>query len=442
MLMVPLVQRSTIYIYTFDPLLLLLGLVATIRIGLPRLIQKWKKICLGKFQISVVDVLLLSLLGWSLVSVLFSVNPSESINFWLLFFRGVVFYLYLRANFGTIVRYQDIRHIIIFLLFVESIIALIQFVTGSRLGSLNDLFGAREIYANAYFYTPFGRVIRVVGTFHNPNLLANWILALSSFLWSEIYLGVSPFKKMYVFLLGLSTMSLLFTFSRSAWATLLFMMAIIVFRTIFLSRRQTMKSLRALVAYGVVLIGTLVVAFLLINQFWSDAGFSIIQSRLANIGGGEEWRAAYIDLAFQLVRHFPLTGVGIGGFAEAINASIRQIEISSVLADAERFSMVHNVYLLFFAETGIPGGILWLSLTLIVWVCAWFSFEKRMPARLQVISLWLLAAWTGIAFNGNFEAVFLHQSIHMLIFAVMGLIVAQAKAITAYKSYVRAIYRI
>ncbi len=427
MLMVPPVLRIGIHIYAFDPFFFGVVLLWMIRMGPRRLIQHWSRLWHGHIQVPLVDILLIALLGWSLLSVLLSVDMGNSFIYWLLLFRGVVFYFYIRSNWGNTLRDIDMRRIVVFLLVIELIIALVQLATNTRLGSLNDIFGEQDVYANAYFYTPFGKIIRVVGTFHNPNLLADWILILAPFVWVEIYLGIAPRKRTYLLIAGLSVLILLATFSRSGWATLFVMTIVVMVRPLLSSKRQMGIFLWKAVRYGIVFAVIFLLAFLLFEHFSSGNVFVIIQSRLANVSSGSEWRAGYIDLALQFIRRFPLVGVGIGSFGKALAAQAGQIELPSILIGSEHFSMVHNVYLLFASETGIPGAIIWLTLTLTVLAQLWLLFARRLPQNLKGFSLWLLAAWLGIAFNSNFEAVFFHQSIHMLIFTIIGLEVAHQR---------------
>ncbi len=425
-LMVPLVLRREIYFYTFDPFLLALYGIWFFRIIHSD--ERTEKRYFTHRGLALIDVLLALLVFWSLFSIIISVQPNASLNSWLLFIRGVLLYSYLRFNFGKIIQPQQLQRIIGILLLLESVLAIVQFATNSRLGSFNDLFGEVETYKNAYFYTSFGPVIRTVGTFHNPNLLADWIILLLPLIMAKLYFGTAKPKKLYYLLLVLALLALMFTFARSAWVSLIVIFIVMLVRVVSFKQKRIGLLFVRTIRYGIVFLVLIGLAYSISNYWFDNFSIEIIRDRFSNISGGGEWRLAYINIAFQLMQRFPLTGVGFGTFSQALTEYRQVLDIPRVLASSDQFSSVHNVYLLFFAEVGVVGGVLWLLLCIAATVKSWRVYAKLAVCGPQfaVFALWLLAAWIGIVFNSNFEAVFFHPTIMMLIFMFLGLIVASS----------------
>ena len=108
---------------------------------------------------------------------------------------------------------------------------------------------------------------------------------------------------------------------------------------------------------------------------------------------------------FQLSK-FPLFGVGLNRFTEIMSAQDLPIEIRNFLFP------VHNTFLLFFSETGIPGGLLF----------AMFAFAMlgatlaRAKKSLISYGVWLGAATFVV--NAQFHTLF-HQDPSLDFFMVL-----------------------
>lgn len=419
MLMIPLVLRRGVYIYTFDPFLGTLLILWSIRSIHRSDRQRQKQARSSKLRMRFADGLIILLMLWTLFSTVFSLNPTASILQWLLLMRGTLLYAYLRVNFGRVITIADVKRIIVALLMVETILALVQFATNSRIGSINDYFGSTETYANAYFRSSIGQVIRVVGTFHNPNLLADWIILLSPFIYAWIYFRIPIHPIFYYVLLLMAVFALLFTFSRSGWISFGAGVVIFIIRAVTLNVHPLTIRVNYVLKQWI-LLSLIIGAVILAGGYLSDViDFTIIFDRFADATLSGSWRLAYVKLAYQFIEKFPLTGIGLDNFNQGISLYHEELYIPTILRYAQRYTTVHNVYLLFFAETGIIGGFIWFVLSVDVTVRSW-----RLPFRRAnfnpyfcALAMWLLAAWIGFFINANFEAVFFHPSILMLIFA-------------------------
>ncbi|RIK38577.1 MAG: hypothetical protein DCC55_20705 [Chloroflexi bacterium] len=434
-LMVPLVLRSTLYIYTFDPFLFALYALWAARSLLSQHGRSTGVVAARKVSITPTEIAGVLLLSWCAIVTLTALNPQTSLMYFLLLLRGGLFYFYFRQNTGTVVSATDLRRIIVVLLIVQCIVAVVQFATNSRFGSLNDYFGDPVDHPNAYFQSSLGRIIRVVGTFHNPNLLGNWIILLGPFVYAALYYGAARRQIFYLILLSVSVAVLLFTFSRSGWFSFALAGAVVAIRLMSENLRRLLNVMRRFIRYGLILGLLLMVGVLILGQFVDTLSLTVLQDRFRSISGGGEWRLAYVELAFQLFVRAPLTGAGLGNFSEAITQGYGNVTVPAVLLTGFEYSTVHNLWLQFLAETGLVGVLL---LTLAAVGTLWQLWQlptKRMEHDpvYMTLAVWLLAGLCGFLVNVLFEAVFFHQSILILMFSMIGVM-------TGLHRYRRAVY--
>ena len=100
----------------------------------------------------------------------------------------------------------------------------------------------------------------------------------------------------------------------------------------------------------------------------------------------------------ELIERRPLLGYGVGGFAPAYAALIRQHEIDSAnWRDASRATDTHNEYLHILVEAGLPG-----LLAFLVFVTG--ALRQPAPAPYRGCGLALLCAWlTTSLLNSHFQ---------------------------------------
>lgn len=139
---------------------------------------------------------------------------------------------------------------------------------------------------------------------------------------------------------------------------------------------------RILLAVGVV---TAIAAFIIVGAasgLWATGLWTRVvelsQEGLASGGRGQVWLAG-----LQMVAEHPLLGVGIGNFP---------IEL---LRRKGIYMMGHNDFITHFAETGIPGILLYLAMLAAVLRLAWRTSEPRLRAGL--IGLFVAAVIASMA---------------------------------------------
>ncbi|PIR04370.1 MAG: hypothetical protein COV59_00805 [Candidatus Magasanikbacteria bacterium CG11_big_fil_rev_8_21_14_0_20_39_34] len=243
----------------------------------------------------------------------------------------------------------------------------------------------------------FGRWIRAYGPFAHPNVFGGYLF-ISLLITFFLFLSFDHIKnkKLYIFLCistFLQLTAFFFTFSRSAWLSLL----IFVVGWTFLN-----KKIQRGVWYGLFYVGVLSFVFfpLIWVRLFGGSTYEVNSMHYRTVGYRE---------AFQVVHEHPFVGVGAGNYV---------IELFKRDTTRSPFSLelVHDVPLLFVAELGIVGlffflMILWSGLRLCFMT---FSKSGKALCFLLIFSsspLWLFdhylySSYVGILFSSLFGLLF------------------------------------
>ena len=238
----------------------------------------------------------------------------------------------------------------------------------------------------------------------NPNdlaLMLNLIIPIAA----ALMLGSRGFVAKMVagvsMLLGIA--AVIVTFSRAGFLTLA-MTAVMLF--VVLVRR------RSAVAAGGLLIVALATPLLL------PAGYLDRLSTITNIEsdrtGSAQGRWQDFIVAAEVVAHNPIIGVGIGNDAIALNQERGQ----------DTWRSVHNVYLQYAVDLGIPGLLLFAALHIMCFRSA-RAVERRAARTPALRHLGYLAAGVQIALAAFFVAAMFHPIAYQFyFFTIAGLAVA------------------
>jgi O-antigen ligase len=185
---------------------------------------------------------------------------------------------------------------------------------------------------------------RAGGFTGNPNRTAALLLAgIPLFLfWATHTKLVSNSITQYV-MVGLAVGAIVFTESRGNFVALIFLL------TIFFLRRPSIKA----AIIGLVVFVAMLQFAPVDSDYWTRMG-SIVE--LEDVTGSSiEKRKYYTQAGIQMTLENPLLGVGMGNFGKAMLAA------NPNLNEPEN-RVAHNMYLEFFSENGIPGGLLFCTL--------------------------------------------------------------------------------
>jgi putative inorganic carbon (HCO3(-)) transporter len=124
--------------------------------------------------------------------------------------------------------------------------------------------------------------------------------------------------------------------------------------------------------------------------------------------------------SIDLIRDYPLTGVGLGMVEAAIDARYT----GGLVGPDGQFKHAHNVYLQVGAEMGLPGLVGHLALYLILlYLLARRALDRRAGYR-QALALALLGSLTVFLTHGFFEVITYATRAAVVVWALFGLMVA------------------
>jgi len=239
--------------------------------------------------------------------------------------------------------------------------------------------------------------IRVISTFDNPNILAEYLILTIPITFALLYNTNSLLKKVFFFLgIAVQGICILLTYSRGGWLGLF--LAMLIF-AIFVDRRL----LFLYVAGGIGLI--------ILNP-------KSIIARLSTIVSLEDSSNAYrITLwkaSILMIKDFWLNGIGLG--VDAFRAIYPQYMIQGIVA-----AHSHNVFLQLLVETGIFGFIGFLSFVINSIRMNFIAFVKGMDVKIKRISISVIASIIGILLHGLVDYVFFSNRVIMMFLVLISI---------------------
>lgn len=312
-----------------------------------------------------------------------------------------IFFYYLEHN----LRRYKLSFIITALLaagVLQAFLGIGQFALQSDLGLLNIEPGALGgwIYGVANFFTASGKYIRAYGTTPHPNVLAVFLLGTITVLLRVIArspersegrrgnLGAGPGVNLAASdvlqwgILFLLIFAFFLTFSRAVITVgSVGLFAYVLWR--FASRRSDI--LTKLKAANVLLV-VLASYALVIGLLWPELKARFQFSRREE---AVEFRIASSESAWDIIKKYPLLGVGPGNFIP----HIRQFaEDAPRFKPADGLQPVHNLYLLVASETGVLGFVAFVAFFAFLAFQFWRAKPGlRAPLVIFLVTLGLLA---------------------------------------------------
>jgi len=250
----------------------------------------------------------------------------------------------------------------------QSVLGLYQNFTGATLG-LSFLGEPSQLYYE-----------RPLGTIGHPNGYGAYLSATVPLALVLLYLeGRMFYKLLAIIVLCVGVLGLIFSLSRGAW--LGFLVALI-FVLAFAIRKQRRNLHTALVGAGSIL---LILLSLILSQQ------DLITTRLTNAQGQESAmsRVTMARGAIAMIRDHPMLGVGSN------NYTLLMPEYDPLdYAREGRLVIVHNIFLLIAAETGLVGLAAFLWFLASLFIQAW---RLAMKAPNDITWLGAVGALAGLA---------------------------------------------
>jgi O-antigen ligase len=212
--------------------------------------------------------------------------------------------------------------------------------------------------ANFGVYLSSGSVYRVGGLMGHPNLLAAYLAMLLPIFVALLFTPLSlRIKLWFTAIIGGGTLALVLTLSRAGWAEFalgMTLLLIALFYHPFLSQRYALLKggmLAVMTAASVVASGM------------------IVRRITQSDPGAFDFREQWVDIAWKMVRDKPFFGFGLNSFSHSVLNYV-PYDVSTMI---ERFGhvwpVVHNIYMLVWAEQGTLGLLLFLGLQAhVLWI--------------------------------------------------------------------------
>lgn len=250
----------------------------------------------------------------------------------------------------TKVSWKQVSSILLFHVLFQGLLGVFQFLKGASLGVgfLGESSILKGVYGSSFINLDESLVLRAYGTFPHPNLLGGFLLF-------TLFYGLFLKTKLGKVISILSSIFILFTFSRIAILILLF----VWFGYIFISLKGKVFVFLPMV-------------------------FERFRNLVTNDDASLEDRLKLVNSSIKIFKENIIWGVGPGRFVYGLE--------SAIPITAGGFSLlqpVHNIYLLLLSEYGlILGGIFCFLLIILLGVDLW---KKDIFVKLAVIAFLVIS---------------------------------------------------
>jgi len=225
---------------------------------------------------------------------------------------------------------------------MQSCLALVQYKTGKNLGL--GIFGEKELVEQFIGV----KINRATGTVGHPNILAYYFEILMPLILAMFLVEKNRWIKLYyLLLLPFGAAGLFTTLSRAAWlATAISLPAVLI--VLHGKKLFRMNTLGTLFLLGTVMMVPLYYAFPTIERRFTHTDY-----------GSSSLRMPLNKAALSIIEQYPVIGVGMNNLGEVFSR-YDQTGHTRVLKGAK--NVVHNLYLLVWAEVGTVGFFAFLSI--------------------------------------------------------------------------------
>lgn len=292
-------------------------------------------------------------------------NVSENWPQYAQYSSGFLLALYVRRNWGKVVTLNLLIKFALVALFIQSSVAILQQITHSSIGDVKSYFGQIQYgeYPKMFGY----HISRIRGTIGHFNILGNWIIILLPFLILEIKYNIFLKRNILLkmFTLFISSVALLFTFSRGNFIIVLILCLICL---LYFFRSSLKNALRTFFSYKILiyLILFFVLIFIIQSSGITEDLIHLFKQRI-NRSLGSELDTASFGFRLLLLRsgiQYFFKNIFIGkGFGNSKTVLGHIYPIYPTI-DSDYLKKPHNIYLVIGIEGGFFALILYCFITL------------------------------------------------------------------------------
>ncbi|MBI5530720.1 MAG: O-antigen ligase family protein [Candidatus Doudnabacteria bacterium] len=349
---------------------------------------------------------------WLILGLFWHFKTLSEINWWF-FFK----YLELIVAYGTtayLFRETSIKttflKVFVFFSSFQSILAISQFFAQKSIGlqKIGEQVLSPSILGIAKIVSSGTTYIRGYGTFPHPNLLSAFLCVSLIICLHLLVSSRKPIEKIsYLALLIINAVGLTVTFSRAGFLGA--GVAILIFFGLF-SWKNWQSNIKTIL-YSLLIMALLGLGLILIFK-------PFLESRATVSDQASLERIFYAKTAWQMIKHQPIFGVGIG------ESVIHMQQYTQIKLWPWQIQPVHNYFILATAELGFPGAII------LLWI--FFAHIKiiilNLKKEFSEYSFLLLAIFLPFLILMQFDHYFYTlQQTQMLLWIFLGIILSQQK---------------
>lgn len=346
---------------------------------------------------------------WSVLFNAMSLPPAHEV------YRMTRILLWMVILVNEVVRRKQFLHVIYALLIAAAAQAFFAYlqVIGIDFGLENYGQQSAKGMADLGASTISGerRVSRIGGLMTHPNVLGAYLAMSSAIAMGVLFSSLNKFIKTVAAIVWASfVIIIILTLSRSAWVVL----AVVIFGVTILTGTNRYATARFTVLRLAVLGGCLIIGIVFSGQIISRISQSVPQGLSA--------RWDFIEVSKKMIFDKPLFGFGLNNFT-FYQAYYTKYGSANKMFEAygkpAEWPVVHNSYLLVWAEQGTIGLILWMWFHIAVIRVGIGNFRLRDPT-LHSLNVALLVGFVAIMFD-HLVSFFdrLQQGILIWIFAAL-----------------------
>ncbi len=266
-------------------------------------------------------------------------------------------------------------------LLLQGILGSYQGIAGRPLG-LSTLGETKEI---DHMMIGQNLANRPRGTVGHPNCYAMYIVTVIPFGFAMMFTRMRLFWKFMIgAVLIISVLGLIFSLSRGGWISLAVVTCVVLVSAI---RRQRIEG-------RMVFIVTLSILLILLAVF--SIGSNTVISRFTSSDHGSAYsRITMAKGALAMLRDYPFTGVGLNNYTLFMPG----YDWATVIANGGPM-VVHNIFLLIAAETGLIGLIAFMMFLVALMRRAWQITGRALDETQWIAGVGILSAFISLTLHG------------------------------------------
>ncbi len=314
------------------------------------------------------------------------------------------------SELRTVTRFLHVCAAMLLGALVQSLVGLAQYVHGSPLGypDLGET-AARTTEILSQTSVQGEQVYRVSAFMLHPNIFGCFLAVVVPFALGLLLVKTSRYGRVFcLIVLAASVPALIITQSRSSWLGFVASCATVLLLSFF-HRRVSRLSVFAVPVLALVCISIL-----------APFSGSIITRLLHSKDDATIGREAFKEDAKRMIAAKPIFGFGLNTYTVAVQPYM----LFSVAAFEGGFlPPVHNIYLLWLAETGIVGFTCHVMLWGTLFVQALFNLRVRND-MLYMVNACCIGGYIALLVDGNFSFEWRMTTVHRTFWVMSGMIMA------------------